>query len=89
MSRMAEIDLEIRSMLDEGLRPFTIANLLGVPLQMIYDVLDEDTENEVPTDEYDESMDGDFDTGNVRYKARERYSFGVSDPLAIYGSPGA
>ena len=35
------------------------------------------------------SMDGDFDTGNVRYKARERYSFGVSDPLAMYGSQGA
>jgi hypothetical protein len=35
------------------------------------------------------SMDGDFDTGNVRYKARERYSFGVSDPLGAYGSPGA
>lgn len=35
------------------------------------------------------SMDGDFDTGNVRYKSRERYSFGVSDPLGIYGSPGA
>lgn len=35
------------------------------------------------------SMDGDFDTGNVRYKARERYSFGCSDPLGIYGSPGA
>ncbi len=34
-------------------------------------------------------MDGDFDTGNSRYKARERYSFGVSDPLGIYGSPGA
>lgn len=34
-------------------------------------------------------MDGDFDTGNVRYKARERYSFGVSDPLGMYGSPGA
>ena len=34
-------------------------------------------------------MDGDFDTGNVRYKARERYSFGVSDPLGIYGTPGA
>ena len=34
------------------------------------------------------SMDGDFDTGNVRYKARERYSFGWSDPLGIYGSPG-
>ena len=34
-------------------------------------------------------MDGDFDTGNSRYKARERYSFGVSDPLGIYGSAGA
>jgi len=35
------------------------------------------------------SMDGDFDTGNVRYKARERYSFGWSDPLGIWGSPGS
>ena len=35
------------------------------------------------------SMDGDFDTGNNRYKARERYSFGVSDPLGIFGSPGS
>jgi hypothetical protein len=33
-------------------------------------------------------MDGDFDTGNVRYKARERYSFGVSDPLNMFASPG-
>lgn len=32
--------------------------------------------------------DGDFDTGNMRYKARERYSFGWSDPLGMYGSPG-
>jgi hypothetical protein len=35
------------------------------------------------------SMDGDFDTGNVRYKARERYSFGASDPLGMFGSPGS
>ena len=35
------------------------------------------------------SMDGDFDTGNVRYKARERYSFGWSDPLGMWGSPGS
>jgi hypothetical protein len=35
------------------------------------------------------SMDADFDTGNSRYKARERYSFGVSDPLGAFGSPGA
>jgi hypothetical protein len=34
-------------------------------------------------------MDGDFDTGNVRYKARERYVFGCSDPLGMYGSRGA
>lgn len=34
-------------------------------------------------------MDGDFDTGNVRYKARERYAFGVSDPLGMYASSGA
>jgi hypothetical protein len=36
-----------------------------------------------------QSMDGDFDTGNVRYKARERYSFGWSDPLGMFGSIGA
>ncbi len=34
-------------------------------------------------------MEGDFDTGNVKYKGRERYSFGVADPLGMYGSPGA
>jgi hypothetical protein len=36
-----------------------------------------------------QTMDGDFDTGNVRYKSRERYSFGASDPLGIFGSQGA
>jgi hypothetical protein len=35
------------------------------------------------------AMEGDFDTGNMRYKARERYSFGVSDWRGIYGSPGS
>ena len=35
------------------------------------------------------AIEGDFDTGNVRYKARERYSFGFSDPRGIFGSPGA
>jgi hypothetical protein len=34
-------------------------------------------------------MDSDMDTGNSRYKARERYSFGVSDPLGVWGSPGS
>jgi hypothetical protein len=37
----------------------------------------------------DTKMDGDFDTGNVRYKARERYSFGWSDPLGMFASQGA
>ena len=35
------------------------------------------------------NMEGDFDTGNVRFKARERYSFGWSNPRGIYGSSGA
>ena len=35
------------------------------------------------------NMDGDFDTGNVRYKSRERYSFGWSDPLGMFGSSGS
>jgi hypothetical protein len=35
------------------------------------------------------AMDGDFDTGNARYKARERYSFGWSDPLGVWGSSGS
>jgi len=35
------------------------------------------------------AMEGDFDTGNMRFKARERYSFGFSDPRGIFGSPGA
>ena len=35
------------------------------------------------------AMEGDFDTGNVRYKARERYSFGFSDPRCVYGSQGS
>ena len=34
-------------------------------------------------------MEGDFDTGNVRFKARERYSYGYSDPRCVFGSPGA
>jgi hypothetical protein len=34
-------------------------------------------------------MEADFDTGNMRYKARERYSFGFSDPRCVFGSPGA
>jgi hypothetical protein len=46
-------------------------------------------DNDINRSPMSTSMDADFDTGNSRYKARERYSFGVSDPLGIFGSPGA
>lgn len=40
MSKMAELDLQIQDMLDEGLRPVTVACLLQVPLEMVYDVIE-------------------------------------------------
>jgi len=75
MSRMADLDLEIRNMLEEGLRPFTIASLLDIPLQMVYDVLDaQDTE-----EQFDESMDGDFDSGMASA------GFGTDEDYGYYG----
>ena len=76
MSRMSELDIEIRSMLDEGLRPFTIANLLKVPLQMVYDVIDEDSSYD---SDYDESMDGDFDS------AMTSAGYGTDEDYGYYG----
>ena len=74
MSRMSDLDLEIRNMLDEGLRPFTIASLLKVPLQMVYDVIESETEND---SHYDESMDGDFDSAmaSAGYGTDEDYGY--------------
>jgi hypothetical protein len=72
---MADLDLEIRNMLEEGLRPFTIASLLDIPLQMVYDVLDaQDTE-----EQFDESMDGDFDSGMASA------GFGTDEDYGYYG----
>ena len=76
MSRMADLDLEIRNMLDEGLRPFTVASLLKVPLQMVYDVIEAETEND---SHYDESMDGDFDS------AMASAGFGTDEDYGYYG----
>lgn len=76
MSRMADLDLEIREMLDEGLRPFTIASLLKVPLQMVYDVIESETEND---SHYDESMDGDFDS------AMASAGYGTDEDYGYYG----
>ncbi len=44
MSKMAELDMEIRTMLDDGYRPVTIASVLNVPVTWIYEVTDSDTE---------------------------------------------
>jgi len=76
MSRMADLDLEIRNMLDEGLRPFTVASLLQIPLQMVYDVIESETEND---SHYDESMDGDFDS------AMASAGFGTDEDYGYYG----
>lgn len=76
MSRMAELDMEIRNMLDEGLRPFTIANLLKIPLQMIYDVIEAETADD---SHYDESMDGDFDS------AMTSAGYGTDEDYGYYG----
>lgn len=76
MSRMADLDVEIRNMLDEGLRPFTIASLLKVPLQMVYDVIESETEND---SHYDESMDGDFDS------AMASAGYGTDEDYGYYG----
>ena len=70
---MSEIDMEIREMLEEGLRPFTISSLLKVPLQMVYDVIDAETAD------YDESMDGDFDS------AMTSAGYGTDEDYGYYG----
>ena len=75
MSKMADLDMEIRNMLEEGLRPFTIANLLDIPLQMVYDVLDAQEDDA----SIDESMDGDFDS------AMASAGFGTDQDYGYYG----
>lgn len=58
MSRMADLQLEILELFDEGLKPISIAGVLGIPLEMVYDAL----EAEIDSESYDDSMDGDFDS---------------------------
>jgi len=74
MSRMADLDLEIREMLDEGLRPTSIASILNIPLEMVYDVVDA-----IDADTYDESMDGDFDS------AMASAGLGTDEDYGYYG----
>lgn len=74
MSRMADLDLEIRALLDEGLRPTSIASLLNIPLEMVYECVDA-----MDTDTYDESMDGDFDS------AMASAGLGTDEDYGYYG----
>jgi len=76
MSRMADLDLEIRNMLDEGLTPARISTLLDIPMQMVYDIVDAQTADD---SHYDESMDGDFDS------AMASAGFGTDKDYGYYG----
>jgi hypothetical protein len=74
MSAMAELDMEIRNLLEDGLRPISIAGLLDIPLQMVYDVLEQ-----YPDPDVDESMDGDHDS------AMASAGFGTDEDYGYYG----
>ena len=74
MSRMADLDMQIRELLDEGLRPFSIASILNIPLEMVYDTVDA-----MDADTYDESMDGDFDS------AMASAGMGTDEDYGYYG----
>jgi hypothetical protein len=71
---MAELDMQIRELLDEGLRPFSIASILNIPLEMVYDTVDA-----MDADTYDESIDGDFDS------AMASAGMGTDEDYGYYG----
>ena len=75
MSKMAELDMQIREMLDDGVAPPTIAKILEVSLGMVYAVL----ESYPDPDEYNDSMDGDHDS------AMASAGFGTDEDYGHYG----
>jgi hypothetical protein len=78
MSKMAELDMQIREMLDDGVAPPTIAKILEVPLGMVYDVLESYPDPD-EYDEYNDSMDGDHDS------AMASAGFGTDEDYGHYG----
>lgn len=54
MSRMSELDIEVRELLEEGLRPTSIASILNIPLELVYDFVDAIEQDEVIVYGYDE-----------------------------------
>ena len=77
MSKMADLDMQIRDLLDEGVLPANIANILKCPLEMVYDIIDYDTQPDLQ--EYDDSMDGDHDS------AMTSAGFGTDEDYGYYG----
>lgn len=54
MSKMADLDMEIRALLDEGLRPFSVASILNIPLEMVYECME-------AIEEFDEIIEYGYD----------------------------
>jgi len=78
MSRMSDIDIEIVELLEEGLKPTSIAGLLRIPLEMVYDAVSAYDES-LDENGYDESMDGDHDS------AMTSAGFGTDEDYGYYG----
>jgi hypothetical protein len=75
MSVMADLNAQILELADEGLKPISIAGILAIPLEMVYDAL----EAEEVGDLYDDSMDGDFDS------AMASAGLGTDEDYGVYG----
>lgn len=75
MSVMADLNAQILELADEGLKPISIAGILAIPLEMVYDAL----EAEEVGDLYDDSMDGDFDSAMASAGLGTDEDYGVYD----------
>jgi len=76
MSRMADLELNIIELLEEGMKPHAVATQLSIPLEMVYDTIQAWEEG---FDKYDDSMDGDFDSGMASA------GFGTDEDYGYYG----
>lgn len=75
MSKVADLSAQILELADEGLKPISIAGILDVPLELVYDTL----EAEEVGDLYDDSMDGDFDSAMASAGLGTDEDYGVYD----------
>jgi len=79
MGRMSELYIEICDLHNEGYKPTSIATMLGLPLDIVYNVLFDDVEEPYEPDCYDDSMDGDFDSSMISA------GFGTNEDYGYYG----